>query len=241
MTDPQETGTPTPAAGTPTAAHRAADSPAPGTLAAGTPTAAHRAADSPAHQAAHLGITRRELIAAMTAAAVLRPTDAQASEAMKISRRRGASADPQIYTPHEWQTVRMLVDYIFPRDERSGSATDAMVPEFMDTMLVLEPGMRTAHRGGLAWLDTECRERFGANFTACTDQQRRAVLDDIAWPERAPESLSHGVQWFNSFRDLAATGFWTSEIGVADIGYQGNTPVMEWNGCPPENLRRLGF
>jgi len=189
-------------------------------------------------------ISRREWIAAMGAAAVvLRPTEAQAKAATDLMRSTSGRdrATPRIYTEHEWQTVRILVDYIFPADERSGSATDAKVPEFMDTMLYLEPGMRTAHRGGLAWLDTECRERFGGNFIAITDTQRREMLDLIAWSARAPEELSHGVQWFNSFRDLSATGFWTSEIGIQDLGYMGNTPVMEWTGCPAENLRRLGL
>jgi len=189
-------------------------------------------------------ISRREWIAAMTAAAVaLHPTAAQASEASLVARRRVAAGvfEPKVYTPHEWQTVRTLVDYLFPRDDRSGSATDALVPEFMDQMLFLEPGMRTAHRGGLAWLDSECRERFGATFLAATDAQRHEMLDLIAFPARAPAELSHGVRWFNSFRDLAATGFWTSEIGVQDIGYMGNTPQATWNGCPSENLRRLGL
>lgn len=189
-------------------------------------------------------ISRRDWIAAMAVAAVaLRPTAAQASEASLVARRRVAAGvfGPKVYTPHEWQTVRTLVDDLFPRDDRSGSATDAMVPEFMDQMLFLEPGMRTAHRGGLAWLDNECRDRFGGNFVAITDAQRREMLDLIAFPARAPAELSHGVRWFNSFRDLAATGFWTSEIGVQDIGYQGNTPQMTWDGCPAENLRRLGL
>jgi gluconate 2-dehydrogenase gamma chain len=197
-----------------------------------------------AHHAADSSISRRDWIAAMTAAAVvLRPSDAQATQASLVARRRVGAGEfaPKVYTPHEWETVRTLVDYIFPRDERSGSATDAMVPEFMDTMLELEPGMRTAHRGGLAWLDSECRERFGTTFVASTDAQRRQMLDLIAFPSRAPAELSHGVQWFNSFRDLSATGFWTSEIGVQDIGYMGNTPQASWNGCPVENLRRLGL
>jgi hypothetical protein len=179
----------------------------------------------------------------MTAAAVVVPTAAQAADAMRISRTRASSGarSPKVYTEHEWQTVRTLVDYLFPRDDRSGSATEAMVPEFMDTMLELEPGMRTAHRGGLGWLDHECRERFNATFVAATDAQRREILDDIAWPARAREGYAHGVQWFNSFRDFAATGFWTSEMGVTDIGYMGNTPVPVWTGCPAENLRRLGL
>lgn len=201
-------------------------------------------ASAPPEDQAVNGISRRDWIAAMSVAAVaLRPTAAQASEASLVARRRVAAGmvAPRIYTPHEWQTVRTLVDYIFPRDERSGSATEAMVPEFMDTMLFLEPGMRTAHRGGLAWLDHECMERFGTNFVGVTDAQRKEMLDLIAYPARAPEDLAHGVQWFNSFRDLCATGFWTSEIGVRDIGYMGNTPQASWNGCPAENTRRLGF
>jgi gluconate 2-dehydrogenase gamma chain len=189
-------------------------------------------------------LNRREWIAAMGVAAVaLRPTPAQAelARASIAGQFTGGASAPRIYTPHEWQTVRTLVDYIFPRDERSGSATEAMVPEFMDTMLFLEPGMRTAHRGGLAWLDHECMERFGTHFVGSTDAQRKEMLDLIAFPSRAPADLAHGVQWFNSFRDLSATGFWTSEIGVRDIGYMGNTPQPSWNGCPAENTRRLGF
>ncbi|HET9066199.1 MAG TPA: gluconate 2-dehydrogenase subunit 3 family protein [Gemmatimonadales bacterium] len=192
------------------------------------------------------GLTRRELVATMavmTAGAALRPTPAHASMALERSRvlRAAGTYAPKIYTAHEWATVRMLVDYIFPKDERSGSATEAGVPEFMDTMLELEAGMRTAHRGGLAWLDHECRERFGGPFVEGTDAHRREILDDIAYPDKAREGYGAGVQWFNSFRDLSATGYWTSEIGVADIGYMGNTPVMNWNGCPQANLNRLGF
>jgi hypothetical protein len=191
-------------------------------------------------------MTRRELVAAMaaiSAGAALRPTAGQAQEALKRSTaaRAAGTYAPKVYTAHEWDTVRTLVDYIIPRDERSGSATEAGVPEFMDTLLDLEPGMRTAHRGGLGWLDHECRERFGGPFVECTDAQRRQMLDDIAWPDRAPAAYSHGVQWFNSFRDLTASGFWTSEIGVTDIGYQGNMPVLNWTGCPEANLNRLGF
>jgi hypothetical protein len=191
-------------------------------------------------------MTRRDLMAwaaTITAGAMLRPTDAHATVAMErsvLARRAGHYA-PKIYTAHEWETVRMLVDYIFPADDSSGSATEAGVPEFMDTMLSLEAGMRTAHRGGLGWLDHECRERFDNPFVGCTDAQRRALLDDVAWPARAPADYAAGVRWFNSFRDFAATGYWTSEIGVAAIGYQGNTPVMTWNGCPSPNLKRLGF
>jgi hypothetical protein len=43
---------------------------------------------------------------------------------------------PKFFSEHEWKTVRLLVDLVIPKDERSGSATDAGVPEFMDFILV---------------------------------------------------------------------------------------------------------
>ena len=78
------------------------------------------------------------------------------------------------------------------------------------------------------------------DFVSATDAERRALLDDIAFPARARPEHSHGVAWFNSFRDFTATGFFTSEIGVTDLGYEGNTPVAEWTGCSPEAYRKLG-
>ncbi len=147
---------------------------------------------------------------------------------------------PQFFTAHEYETVRVLVDLVLPRDARSGSATDAGVPEFMDFMMMDSPSNQTPMRGGLSWLDTECRERFGKPFIECDEQARTAVLDDIAWPAKAPAELSHGVAFFNSFRDLTATGFWSSKMGVEDLRYMGNTAVPEWKGCPEEQLRRLG-
>lgn len=151
-----------------------------------------------------------------------------------------SSSAPVFFTPHEWQTVRFLVDIIIPRDDHSGSATDAAVPEFMDFILNDQADMQTGTRGGLAWLDTECRERFGKNFVDCADAQRRRVLDDIAWPKKARPEMSQGVAFFSDFRDLTASGFYSSKLGVEDLQYLGNTVVGEWKGCPPEALAKLG-
>jgi hypothetical protein len=165
----------------------------------------------------------------------------RAARALADLRRRGQQYQPKFFTPHEWETVRLLADLIIPADERSGSATQAGVPEFMDFIMMDSPGRQTAMRGGLAWLDTECRERFGKpTFLAASAAERRVVLDDIAWPGKARPELSHGVAFFNGFRDLTASGFWSSKIGVEDLRYMGNTAVPNWNGCPDEQLRKLG-
>ena len=189
------------------------------------------------------------LLGAVPVAAGFTWTEAEAAEAAQAAQAarrapaagRAAAFKPKFFTAHEHATVRVLVDIIIPKDERSGSATDAGVPEFMDFMMVDDPGRQTPMRGGLAWIDHECEERYDKRFLECTAEQRTAVLDDIAWPQRAKPEFAHGVAFFNSFRDLTASGFWSSKMGVQDLQYTGNTMVPEWKGCPPEALGKLGL
>jgi hypothetical protein len=192
------------------------------------------------------GLSRRQALAALAAipaVAVLEPpvaTVERASRAAADALAGGAPYVPKFFTRAEWRTVRMLADYVIPRDERSGSATDAGVPEFMDFIMTDFPSMQVPMRGGLAWLDGESRRRSGKGFVAATDAERRAILDDIAFPKKAPPAMSHGVAFFNRFRDLTASGFFSSKMGVADLRYIGNTFVAEWKGCPEPALRKLG-
>lgn len=187
---------------------------------------------------------RREAVGAMAVAAMtaaFKWTPAEAEQAATLAREAlKASYAPTFFTPREWETVRLLADLIIPRDERSGSATDAGVPEFMDFMMGDRPDGQVPMRGGLAWLDNECYERFGKTFVAATPENRTAVLDEIAWPKKAKPDLSQGVAFFNMFRDMTASGFWSSKIGITDLDYRGNEFVREWTGCPEPALRKLG-
>ena len=87
----------------------------------------------------------------------------------------------------------------------------------------------------------ESNSRFNINFRASTEAQRTAILDDISGLEPPSPDLSHGIAFFRSFRDLVATGFWTSKIGIDDLQFNGNVFVMEWKGCPTEALQKLGL
>ena len=167
------------------------------------------------------------------AAALTRETLAKLAE-------RGQQYAPKVFTPAEYRTVRVLVDYVIPRDARSGSATDAAVPEFMDVFMEKRDSMRNWMRTGLAWLDAECNKRFTKAFAECDDTQRRAVLDDIAWPRRARAEMQNGVRFFNNFRNFTASGFWSSKMGVDDLQYMGNRPQAQWSGCPTPALEKLG-
>lgn len=147
---------------------------------------------------------------------------------------------PKFFTATEFRLVRLLADLVIPKDERSGGASDAGVPEFMDFMMIDQKERQVAMRGGLAWLDVECQQRFDKTFLDCADAERTAVLDDIAWPAKARPELAHGVAFFSSFRDLTASGFWTTRMGIDDLQYLGNRFVSRWNGCPDAALEKLG-
>jgi hypothetical protein len=180
------------------------------------------------------------------AALVWTETEAEAAAqaagaARQAAQRTAAAYKPKFFTPHQWATVTLLVDIIIPKDERSGSATDAGVPEFMDFMMVDQPARQSAMRGGLAWLDRESNKRFDKTFVAATDAQRKEILDEIAWPRRAAPAVAAGVAFFNSFRDLTASGFFSSKMGVEDLRYMGNTFVPKWTGCPEPVLKKLGL
>ena len=238
-----------------------------------------------------------KLVAALPLAAGFSMSEAQAQTARERLNRTAGTYTPKFFTPHEWAMVRVLVDMIIPRDERSGSATDARVPEFMDFILedpLASPRQRESNpvqmRGGLAWIDRECARRFGGRrFVEASEKERAAVLDSIAYPKEPDQTgetaasrdavtnpdktpvvgpsatavpggtpapsealdadsaplpldrLSHGVAFFSAFRDLTASGFWSSEMGVKDLEYKGNTFVAEWKGCPPDVLAKLGL
>jgi len=197
------------------------------------------------------GMSRREALAVMASfplLSALRPLhqglglDAleAASLAAEDALAAGPPYTPKFFTPHEWRTVRVLADLVIPRDERSGSATDAGAPEFMDYILSEYPDQQLGIRGGLAWLDAESERRFGTRFVESDALAQRRILDDVAWPSRTREELKPGSAFFSRFRDLIAAGFWSSPMGIADLQYLGNSGMAEFPGCPPEALRRLG-
>jgi gluconate 2-dehydrogenase subunit 3-like protein len=183
--------------------------------------------------------------APVAAALVWTPAEAQqahehAAAAREQAVKRAAPFKPKFFTAQEYATVGVLVDLIIPRDERSGSASEAGVPPFMDFMMIDQPQRQIAMRGGLALIDRLSVARLGKRFTALTDAQRRSVLDEIAYTTNHDPGLRHAVAFFSSFRDLTASGFWSTKMGIQDLQYKGNTFVAEWEGCPDAALKKLG-
>jgi gluconate 2-dehydrogenase gamma chain len=192
------------------------------------------------------GLTRRDAIKAMGASALglsaAYGVTPPALENFKKMLREGNYV-AQFFTDEEMVTLRALADMVIPADDRSGSATDAGTAEYADFVLSISgEDTQGQWREGLAWLDSQCSSRFGnERFAACTDAERSGVLDDIAWPARATEQFTDKAQWFNNVRNLIGSGFFSSEMGVADVGYIGNVFNPVWEGAPPEALEELGL
>ena len=177
--------------------------------------------------------------------------DAQAAAGDNAGASKGVDRQPEevahyqkvssttFFTEHEMATITILADIIIPKDEVSGSASEAGVPEFIEFIVKDMPDHQTPMRGGLRWLDLHSHRRFEKSFSGLTAEQRISIVDEIAFPKKAKPEVAQGVAFFNLMRNLTSTGFYTSQMGVKDLGYVGNSP-NRWNGVPADVLAQYG-
>lgn len=146
----------------------------------------------------------------------------------------------KFFTPEELTAITILADIIIPKDEHSGSASDAKVPDFIEFIVKDQPKLQVPMRGGLKWVDIKSYKMFRKSFAGATNEQRIQLVDLIAYPEKALPENAAGVSFFDTIRGLTATGFFTSKIGLEDMGYKGNQPNA-WNGVPEDVLKQFGL
>ena len=189
-------------------------------------------------------VNRRDLLKAVGAApATLIPIG-------KVSAATPATQDyaPKLFNAHDWKTLCVLSDLIIPADERSGSATEAGVPEVIDDWLNIRGKLEATEIrleaieiiGGMRWLDMQCNRVYGHDLIDCTADQQHEILDRIAYPGKAAPEDSQAAAFFNRLRDLVVGSFYSSKIGIKDIAYAGNRMVPDWNGCPEAVVSKLG-
>lgn len=142
---------------------------------------------------------------------------------------------PKYFSAHQYAMLNSLCETIIPKDDKSGGAIEAGAPEFIDLLTSENEDYQLVLGGGLMWLDGFCTDRYSNVFLDCTPEQRKEVLDLIAFRKNAKQdpALSQGVAFFAFLRRLTCDGFYTSKIGIADLQYIGNTSLREFPGCPP--------
>lgn len=146
----------------------------------------------------------------------------------------------KFFDEHEMKIITVLGDIIIPKDAVSGNASDAGVPAFIEFIVKDKPQYQLPMRGGLKWLDMQCLKQFNNPFISCSADQQIKMIDQIAYPEQAKPEMQQGVAFFNVMRDLTTTGFFSSDIGIKDLGYMGNKP-NQWDGVPQEVLDQMGL
>jgi gluconate 2-dehydrogenase subunit 3-like protein len=191
-------------------------------------------------------LNRRDLLKSLTAGvvsgSVLRVIPAEAAEyahhavtAEKTATPSGVYK-PKYFSPQQYKTIQSLCRSILPADERSGGAIEAGAPEFIDLLTSENKDYQLQLGGGLMWLDAQCSDRYGNSYLDCPVEQKTEMLDLIAYRKNAKTNpgLSQGIEFFAFLRGMTVDGYFTSEIGIKDLGYVGNTFVKgDFPGCPP--------
>ena len=183
----------------------------------------------------------RTLAAGVAGGSVMQVIPAQAAEYahLMVDKDKKTSAsgkyEPKFFSARAYETLVVLCDTILPKDEHSGGAVQAGAPEFIDLLTSENVEYQASLGGGLAWLDNFCTDRYAAVYLACTPEQKKEVLDLIAFRKngKSNPALMPGIRFFSFLRDMTCDGFYTSNIGIADLQYIGNTVMREFPGCPP--------
>jgi gluconate 2-dehydrogenase gamma chain len=190
-------------------------------------------------------VSRRDILRTLAvgaaSGAVLQviPAEAAAYIHQMVHKEKSASPSgnytPKYFSAPQYALLVALCNTIIPKDEKSGGAVEAGAPEFIDLLTSENPKYQLKLGGGLFWLDNFCTDRFGKVFLDCAPEQKKEILDLIAFRKNAKQdpSLSQGVSFFAFLRNLTCDGYYTSKIGIADLGYIGNTSLHEFPGCPP--------
>jgi hypothetical protein len=151
---------------------------------------------------------------------------------------------PLTLTGNARATAQALCDLIIPADDVSPAASSVGVVDFIDEWISAPyPAMRGDRPvvlSGLLWIEAESQKRFQNAFAALSDAQRAQIADDICTTKSKPE-FADAAKFFAKFRDLTAGGFYTTPVGMKDIGYTGNVPLTKFDGPPLEALKKAGL
>lgn len=158
----------------------------------------------------------------------------------EVERLKELNSKPAFFDDHERSTLIILADIIIPKDDVSGNASDANVIDFIEFIVKDIPEHQVPMRGGLKWLDLQCLNRYEQAFTDSTADQQLEIVKEIAYPLKAKPEMHQGAVFFDRMRTLTATGFYTSKIGIKDLGYVGNNP-NKWEGVPADVLAQYNL
>ena len=91
-------------------------------------------------------------------------------------------------------------------------------------------------RKGLIVINQLFIKNFNKDLLECSDDEIKIIFDKISYQDNVSEELSEAASFFATYRSMIVTGWFTSEVGMKDLGYKGNIPNV-WDGVPEEVLK----
>jgi hypothetical protein len=138
-----------------------------------------------------------------------------------------------------------LSDLIIPADSQSPAASAVGVIDFIDEWISApyprHVGDREIVLYGLKYIDAEAKSRFRKDFAGLTQDQQRAICDEICYAPKAAAALTRPAKFFAVYRNLTAGGFYSTPLGRNDLRYVGNVPLARFDGPPLEVLKKVGL
>ena len=174
-------------------------------------------------------ITRRDVLrrlgVALMATGVLDRVSAQEVHQMAAaSQGSAATYTPKAMTEHAYRTLERLTDLVIPVENGKPGAVAAGAAAWIDMLASENAQLQEIYTTGLAWMDEAMKKRGAADFLTAPAGEQTALLDLIAYRRNQSPELDPGIQFFTLARRMTVDAFYTSEIGIADIDYQGNRP-----------------
>jgi hypothetical protein len=188
-------------------------------------------------------ITRRDalrrLALVLTATGIVDRVAAQevhqmASQAQAAA---GGTYTPKGLTPHEYATLERLTDLIIPVENGAPGAVAAGAAAWIDMLTSVNDQLKTTFTTGIAWLDSAMKPRGAEDFLSASPAVQTELLDRIAYRRNTTPELAPGVQFFTWARRMTVDAFYTSEIGIRDIDYRGNTALVSY----PEPTESIAY
>jgi hypothetical protein len=177
-------------------------------------------------------VSRRDLLKNIALSATLGGVSLEAAQHVHgvatQEKAAGGAYKPKGLNAHEYRTLQKLADFIIPADERSPGASAAGAPEFIDLLASQNPQLLAIYTGGIAWLDYTMQRRYSSDFVSAKPEQQTALLDLIAYRKNESAELGPGIHFFEWARRMVVDAYYTSPIGIKEVGYMGNTAVSKF-------------
>jgi len=188
-------------------------------------------------------ITRRDalrrLALVLTATGIVDRVAAQEVHLMtsQAQAAAGGTYTPKGLSPHEYATLERLTDLIIPVENGAPGAVAAGAAAWIDMLTSVNDQLKTTYTTGLAWLDSTMKQQGAEDFLSASPAVQTELLDRIAYRRNTTPELAPGIQFFTWARRMTVDAFYTSEIGIRDIDYRGNTALASY----PEPTESIAY